>query len=440
MPSGISRYPDARWLKAGLYMDYKVRSGPARPNDMEYVQTIRVHQKLSCGVKCYWDRDACPYAEPYEYLVWPSESFIFQTAQINLGSLWLIGNEMDLVDFPGGCQDEMLPEVYAWAYHDLYHLIKDADPTARVAIGGVLQATPLRLQYLSIIWDTYQELYGEPMPVDVWNVHNYIQSETSGFDEHSAGIPPGLPGNPQEGVVYDDHCAHIDMEIFDQQIRAFRQWMKDRGQQDKPLIVSEYGVLYRHPECGDQSMNSAQLVQDFMLGTFDYFFNTKECDLGCPADECRLVQRWLWYSLDDDGTTTGFNQFGALFNPDGQWMTSTGQVYQDYCLAHIEELAYPTSTPNPTETPKTTATPTSTPTATMTPTATATPTDTPTATPTHTPTATPTATPTNANRDSHCDGHRDADCHCDANGDTEPVSRLPAPDDQTGVEGQQRKG
>jgi len=391
--SGISRYPDVRRLQAGLYMDYRVRSGPARPNGMEYVQTIRVHQKLSCGVACFWDREACPYAEPYDYLVSPDEGFISETARLNPGSLWMIGNEMDRVDFSGGCQDEMLPEVYAWAYHDLYHLIKGTDPTARVAIGGVLQPTPLRLQYLSIVWDTYEDLYDEPMPVDVWNVHSYIQSETSGLDDHSAGIPPGLAGDPQEGVVYEDDCAHTDIEIFDAQIRAFRQWMKDHGQQNKPLVVSEYGVLYKHPECSGQSMNSALAVQGFMLDTFDYFFSTKDCDLGYPADECRLVQRWLWYSLDDDGTLTGLNPFGSLFNRQGLWMTSTAHAYRDYCLAHIEELAYPTVTPTPTETPDHTATPDATATPTATPTATATPTETATPTATPSPTSTPTVTP-----------------------------------------------
>jgi hypothetical protein len=430
----IYRYPEIRSLKAGLYADWKVRSGPARPNDMEYVQIVRVHQKLSCGARWFYPREQCPYAEPYDYLFWPSADFIIQTAQLNPGSLWMIGNEMDRIDWPGGGQDEMVPELYARAYHDLYHLIKDVDASAQVAIGGVIQATPLRLQYLSIAWDTYQDLYGEPMPVDVWNVHNFIFKEDA--NSYGAAIPPGLPGDPQTGVLYGDDCTHIDVQIFDSQIRALRQWMKERGQQNKPLIISEYGVLYKHPVCEGQSTDSAQLVQAFMLSTFDYLFNTKDCDLGYPADECRLVQRWMWYSLDDVGTTTNFNSHGGLFHRDGLWITSTGQVYRDYCLEHLDELAYPTPTLTPTGTPTPfdTDTPTPTPTPTVSPTATATPTlpptgtptpsDTDTPTPTPTPTVTPTATatptlpptgtPTYANSHAHPNGDSDGDRHTNA--------------------------
>jgi len=398
--SNIYRYPEIRSLKAGLYADWLVRSNPARPNDMEYVQTVRVHQKLACGLSSYWDREACPYAEPYDYVVYTSAGFIVQTAVANPGSLWMIGNEMDRVDWHGGGhQDEMLPEVYAVAYHDLYHVIKDADPTAQVAIGGVIQATPLRLQYLSIVWDTYQDLYGEPMPVDVWNVHNFIFKEER--DSYGADVPPGLPGDPETGVLYDDDCSHIDLEIFDQQIRALRQWMKDRGQQNKPLIISEYGVMYKHPECDGQSMNSDQVVQDFMVSTFDYFFSAKDCELGDPADECRLVQRWMWFSLDDTGDKTDVNSHGALFRPHAKQITGTGQVYRNYCLDHLDDLAYPTptplatNTPTPTDTPTVTPTPTITPTPTNTPTSTPTPTATPTGMPTATPTETPTPAPTN---------------------------------------------
>ncbi len=408
----IYRYPEIRSLKAGLYTDWIVRSNPARPNDMDYVQTIRVHQELACGTRHNSDREACPYAEPYNYVVYTPAGFIVQTAVANPGSLWMIGNEMDRVDWSGGAhggQDEMLPEVYAVAYHDLYHLIKDADPTARVAIGGVIQPTPLRLQYLSRMWDEYLWLYGEPMPVDVWNIHNFIIREVyPGYgDDWGAGIPPGLPPDSPDAFVPDDDCTHIDMDIFDQQIRAMRQWMKDRGQQDKPLIVSEYGVLYVHPVCDEQEMESNEAVQDFMISTFDYFFNSKDCDIGYPDDECRLVQRWVWYSLDD---TDKFNRHGALFNPYGKFITSTGQVYRQYCLDHLDELAYPTptplatNTPTPTNTPTVTPTPTNTPTPTSTPTPTntpmltntPTPTNTPTATPTSMPTATPTETPTPA--------------------------------------------
>jgi hypothetical protein len=172
--------------------------------------------------------------------------------------------------------------------------------------------------------------------------------------------------------------------------------MKDHGQQNKPLIVSEFGVLYKHPVCDGQPMFSFPFVQEFMINTFDYFFDTKDCDIGYPADECRLVQRWLWYSLDDGSSDSNLNPAGALFYPDTRWMTSTGMAFRDYCVENLHKLAYPTPTGSPTPTPTVTPTPTLTPTATATPTPTLTPTATRTPTATATPTATlaPTDTPT----------------------------------------------
>ncbi|MGQ9839317.1 MAG: hypothetical protein ACUVR4_02085 [Anaerolineae bacterium] len=330
--SPITRFAEISSLKAGWYCDWNVRARPARPNMMEYVQTIRVHQKLTCELYSAnaHDRNLCPYATPHDYVFSPSLEEIAAAASANPGSLWLIGNEMDRRDWPGGGQDETLPETYAIAYHDLYYYIKSVDPKARVAIGGVIQATPLRLEYLTKVWNTYQRRYGAPMPVDVWNVHNFILKER--IDDHGANIPPG--SDAHQGVVYPTDRTHVDMSIFDQQIRAFRAWMKERGQQDKPLIVSEYGVLYWH-----DGLEDPQVVQDFMIQTFDYFLNTQDCSLGYPADDCRLVERWAWYSLDDKGLTSGFNQYGALFDPITGQITSTGEKFRTYSLTNMPLLA-----------------------------------------------------------------------------------------------------
>ncbi len=328
----ITRFAEISSLKAGWYYDWGVRTNPARPNLMEYAQTVRVHQKLTCDLYSAnaHDRTLCPYATPHDYVFSPSWQQIAAAARANPGALWFIGNEMDRRDWPNGGQDEILPETYAVAYHDLYHFIKSVDPKARIAIGGVIQATPLRLEYLTKVWNTYQQQYGTPMPVDVWNVHNFILKERA--DDYGAGIPPG--SNALQGVVYPTDRTHIDMTIFDQQIRAFRGWMKERGQQNKPLIVSEYGVLYWH-----DGLEDPQLVQNFMIQTFDYFLHTKDCTLGYPADDCRLVQRWAWYSLDDKGTTSGLNQYGALFDPTTLRITGTGERFRTYSLTNIQALS-----------------------------------------------------------------------------------------------------
>ncbi len=322
----ITRYPDVRRLAAGWYVNFGVGMSPARPLGMEYVQTVRLHQLTTCWPQRTRDRNACPYVTPYTHtLVSPStREEIVTIAQANPGSLWLVGNEMDRRDWEGGGQDEMLPEVYAQAYHEFYNLIKGADPTAQVAIGGVIQATPARLEYLTKIWDEYQSRYGAAMPVDVWNVHNFIFKEKC--NDFGADVPPGYDGC--YGTVYAD-TDHNNMQIFDQQIRAFRQWMKDRGQQNKPLIVSEYGIVYFHV-----GMNDPDLVEDFMLDTFDYFMDTKDYSLGHPADEYRLVQRWAWYSLDDSRGV--YNDYAYLFNQSTLQITSLGEAFAEYAQSHLD--------------------------------------------------------------------------------------------------------
>ena len=287
----IDRYSDIRKLAAGWYLRFGTQIDPPRPLGMEYVQVVRIHQLTTCWPTRKRDRTSYPYVVPYDYVVYSSGGVdgMLAAAQANPGALWLIGNEMDRRDWNGGGQDEMLPELYATAYHELRNAILAVDPTARFSIGGVIQATPARLDYLTKMWNSYRAQYGSDMPVDVWNVHNFIFQEVC--DGHGADVPPG---HGCYGTIYSD-SDHNNMQIFDEQIRAMRQWMKDRGQQQKPLIVSEYGIVYRH-----EGMDNFDLVRRFMLDTFDYFMNTKDCSLGLSSDDCRLVQRWAWYSLDDD--------------------------------------------------------------------------------------------------------------------------------------------
>lgn len=335
----LTRYPEIRALSAGWYVDWSVAIIPTRPGGIEHVQMVRVHQALTCGARHHTDRQLCGYVQPLDYTYLPDQATIEAAARANPGVLWLIGNEMDRLDWAycvqwqgSHCQqvayngqDEILPETYAVAYHDLYQMIKAVDNTAQVAIGGIIQATPLRLQYLTQIWDQYQAIYTATMPVDVWNVHNFIIQEKS--QSWGADIPPGI--SAQEGEYVGRAQTHIDMTIFAQQIRAFRQWMKDRGQQEKPLIVSEYGALYPNSLLGLPT-NDPTPIYTFMNATFDYFFDTKDCTLGYTADECRLVQRWNWYSLDD--TWGNFNPYSRLFDPNTTQITAIGERFRDYAI------------------------------------------------------------------------------------------------------------
>jgi hypothetical protein len=288
-------------LRASWFSRWGVDPAPATVTNMEYVQVVRLHQSKTGGA---WDD---PYVVPYTYTIQsPSGATLADSlaqletvAGANPGLLWLIGNEMEREDWPGGAQDEMVPELYAVAYHQIYQAIKSGDPMARIGIGGVVQATPLRLQYLDRVWDEYHRRYGEFMPVDVWNIHVFVLREKRQYDGcedcWGAGVPAGIT-DVNSGILYDQ-SDHKDFSIAREHVRAFRQWMNEKGERNKPLIVSEYGVLMP-PEWGGFSF--AEVRDAFMYPSFDMFLNEVDSELGYPADDNRLVQRFLWYSLDDD--------------------------------------------------------------------------------------------------------------------------------------------
>jgi hypothetical protein len=288
---GVEQY-DVEQLHAGWYLDWSAHLAPARPQGMEYVQMVKVGGgKASVG-----------------------SQDLERIARTNPGSVWLIGNEPDVL-----WQDDLAPPEYARVYHDLYGLLKSADPTCQVAIGGVSQPTALRLQYLDLILDAYRDLYGQMIPVDVWNVHNFILREERG--SWGVDIPPGISVDQGQLFEIEDHDS---LEIFRQQILNFRQWMKDRGERDKPLIVSEYGIVmpseYGFPE---------ERVRDFMYATFDFFMTARDPDLGYAPDDGRLVQRWCWYSLSDTVYPTG-----NLFDTGTGQITPLGLAYGSYVLSH----------------------------------------------------------------------------------------------------------
>ena len=270
---------DVASLHIAWYSDWDTSLSPLRPGGIEYAQLIHV----SNGV------------------VSPPLAQLAALVDANLGSTWIVGNEPECI-----WQDNCTPQQYLAAYHDVYTLIKGRDATAQVAIGGVVQGTPLRLKWLDQVWSGYQSAYGVTMPVDVWNMHNQILQEVRG--DWGCDIPRGL--TETVGMLYTvDDNDNID--LFRQHIMAFRTWMRAHGQQHKPLIISEFGVLMP-VEYGF----SPQRVNAFMDASFDYLLTAKDAHLGYAADENRLVQRWLWCSLNDrpwdPDTGAGFN--GALFD------------------------------------------------------------------------------------------------------------------------------
>lgn len=275
-------------LGIGWYLDWNVRREQARPAGVSFWQMVRVSEK---GFR-------------------PDAEAIRTAAAGNPGSTWLIGNEPDVV-----WQDNTTPERYAELYHELYELIKSADPTAEVAIAGVSQPTPLRLRYLERVLAAYQERYDQPMPVDIWNVHNFILREER--DSWGVSIPPGFGDGA--GQLYEVQ-DHDDLDIFREQVRTFRRWMAEHGQRGKPLVISEYGVLMP----AEYGFDAAR-VQAFLHATFDYLLTAADEETGYPEDGNRLVQWWCWYSLADTMYRTG-----NLFDPETRGITPLGIAWARY--------------------------------------------------------------------------------------------------------------
>jgi len=229
----------------------------------------------------------------------------------NPGATWLLGNEPDVV-----VQDNTTPQRYAELYHELYMYIKERDPEARIAIAGVSQPTPLRRAYLDIVLDTYEEKYGQPMPIDVWNVHAFILREEEG--EWGIGIPPGMD---DDLAMHYEISDHDNLEIFVQNLTDFREWMAQRGYGDRPLLVSEFGFLMPY----DYGFSPEDAVA-FLKGSFEFLLTARN-DNGFAPDGGRLVQWWLWFVVyaPDDEFTTAF-----LYDHERGQLTDLGRAYQDF--------------------------------------------------------------------------------------------------------------
>lgn len=308
-PGRLSDYGGLDALGLGWYADWGVRLDPERPHGIEYAQVLSVGP---------WRSDPVPA----DYL-----ERIAAVARANPGALWIVGNEPE---HPG--QGNCRPEEYARIYHRAHTHLKSVDPTAQVAIGGIVFPSPLRLWWLERVLEAYRSEYGVEIPVDVWNTHMQILRENWWEQDYrydgnccvggswGAGYPVGM--NPYDPVVREaalsdlSSCDSADAGLLREFVWEMRRWLVDHGQADKPLIITEYGVLMPN----DRLRNGAADVIAFMESTFAFLFTATDPELGYSADGGRLVQRWLWYSLNaplpechpDYGCTSEYN--GALYD------------------------------------------------------------------------------------------------------------------------------
>jgi hypothetical protein len=329
-------------LGAGWYLDYSAHALAPIPG-VEFAQLLYVRQL----------KNGCTYLNGYSVSPSLTDSDLGAVIASQPGALWIVGNEPDRGPNPDNClgpaQGDLYPEIYAQAYHDIYQFIKSRDTTARIAIAGLVEVTPGRLQYLDKVWQTYQQRYQTTMPVDVWNMHLYILPEAeangapNGVANVALGTDPALAirdsgNNPNQCAVPGVYCwaEHDDLSIFAQQVVAMRTWMKQHGEQNKPLILSEYSQLYPFTNYDDPVNPTTCYLQDeygkcftqarvtsFLNRTSDYLESATDANLGYPLDGNRLVQQWLWYSV----YTSGVGYVSNLVTSDLQALTQPGAAF-----------------------------------------------------------------------------------------------------------------
>ena len=327
-------------LRFGWYVDYLARTTEARPTDADYYPIIRLEQVASTEPRVAGSSEVgASNSDSYNFSFNSARTpatfaQLDQLVAAHPGIYWFIGNEPDRRGF----QDDIEPGVYAVAYHDLYYAIKAADPQARVVAGNIVQPTPLRLEYLDKVLEAYNAAYGTLMPVDVWGFHNFILNEASCtyYQQFFPGDPDGLLSvcwgadipagiNATDGLRIDVQ-ENDNIELFKQQIVAFRQWLADRGYRQTPVFLSEFGILMPqgifNPDFDEARVNA------FMTASFDYLLTATDENTGYPADGNRLVQRFSWFSIDEDTQHNGF-----LFDPSkpaAQARTGMGDNYAAY--------------------------------------------------------------------------------------------------------------
>jgi len=189
------------------------------------------------------------------------------------GSWWIVGNEPNDPN-----QDDLTPAAYAAFYHRVERLANRADLSLRLVPAGLADAD---WRWAQAFRESYHAQYGRYPRVHAWNIHNY---------------------------VLDPPFSQYDLGEFQRRILAFRAWMALAGEAKKPLLLTEYGVLYGSG-CCDRPMESPDLGVQFMRQATLWLEQTDH------------VQAWCWFSLD---SKQQFN--GDLLSPSGE-LSVFGQEY-----------------------------------------------------------------------------------------------------------------
>ncbi len=335
-PLSADQTPVLSTVNAGWYLNFASRPpNPEPANGADFVSMIHVTQ----------DRGANGGYLPTYTINPPLNASFANYIKNNDFENYIAGNEVDRIG-----RGDTFPAVYAQAYHEIYRFIKSNNPTAQVGIAGLVEVTPGRLQYLDKVWNKYNEIYGTYMPVDFYTMHIYVLPELmadgvtpNGIANIALGTDKSLGkresgGNASLCSNPDVYCfaEHDNMTVFAEHVVAMRQWMKQHGQQNKPLLLTEFSILYPYitfpnGSCDflrDENGNcfTPSRVIKFMNNTFSYLNSKKDPNLGYPLDDNRLVQQWMWFSV----YTTNEGSASNLAEANLSTLTPMGQNFKNY--------------------------------------------------------------------------------------------------------------
>jgi hypothetical protein len=316
VPNGLLGY-DLSILGLGAYLDWNSNNrGPQVPQAIQYLRVLRVSDHL--------------YASTL--------ASIPNLVKQNPGQVWIIGNEPDSeVSY----QDHVSAPVYGNRYYHMATAIRNNDPTARIAFGTVIQPTKIRRYYMELAMDEMDKWTKSRAAtlglIDIVSIHNFILNEQKIYVNGEtvswgSGVPLGYvagvwpePEILRVGGENDDLYKIYDAATFAERIKITRQWMFDKGLKDKQLWVTEYGNLL--PSVGDNYINIPDSeTAEFMAQTIDFMLTAKDNTTGYAPDEYRLVQHFVWYSLNEDRFKFG----GSFYDPIDKSLTPVGQRYMNY--------------------------------------------------------------------------------------------------------------
>lgn len=329
-------------FKVGGFVDWNNNPSRVLPGDVTYLRVISVSDPFD-------DVQVANYAA--------------NLARAYPGSYWQIGNEPDTTYQGHGIyQDNVTASQYGHRYYVIATAIRQADPTAKLGFGSVVQPTAVRFRYLEMALARLIQDSGNASTayglIDFLSIHAFILNEDE--DHNDDGIidnkwGTGVPKDYNDPYLYcittnpDGTCKTkilpealtpaqtYDINRFKSRIQNMRQWMYNNNLRNKPLWITEYGSLLppiTRPEDNLTTLPDSVTAQ-YMVNTFDYLRTATSTTTGLPADGNRLVQRWFWYSLNEHRYWFG----GSLYDPDTSppQLTLIGQTFINYMAPLMPE-------------------------------------------------------------------------------------------------------